>query len=211
MASPCLEIINLACGRGERVLFRGLNATLTGGAVARVLGDNGRGKTTLLRTIAGLYRPLEGRVRWRAPARADGERALLREDLCFIGHDNALNLALTPMENLTVLMRLSGRGKSRRAIGETLIELGLGRVRHRLCNRLSAGQRRRVSLARLWLSDAPLWLLDEPAAALDRDARTALGARIAVHAGTGGLVLLTTHEDLALPGGPAPEIELPAC
>lgn len=211
MASTHLEIIDLTCGRGERALFRGLSVCLEAGEVGRVLGENGSGKTTLLRTVAGLYRPMAGHVRWHAPPRRDGERTLLRDDLCFVGHDNALNSALTPVENLTVLMQLSGRRVSRNRVADTLGELGLERVGHRPCGRLSAGQRRRVSLSRLWMSDAPLWLLDEPASALDAQARTVLAARMAAHAKAGGVVLFTTHEQLSLPKVEPRTIDLPAC
>ncbi|MGB7757610.1 MAG: cytochrome c biogenesis heme-transporting ATPase CcmA [Salinisphaera sp.] len=211
MISTRLDIIDLTCGRGERALFSRLNVCLKAGEVGRVLGENGSGKTTLLRTVAGLYQPMAGRIRWRAPARPDGEPTLLRDDLCFVGHDNALNSALTPVENLSMLMHLSGRGVSRRVVEATLSELGLERVGRRPCGRLSAGQRRRVSLARLWMSDAPLWLLDEPASALDGHARTVLAARIAAHAKAGGVVLFTTHEGLPLPNVEPRTIDLPAC
>ncbi|GAB3683923.1 cytochrome c biogenesis heme-transporting ATPase CcmA [Salinisphaera aquimarina] len=213
MASPRLIIDNLSCGRGERALFRGLSLILEAGEAARVLGDNGSGKTTLLRTLCGLHAPFDGDVQWQgsAPAAADEDEPILQDDLCFVGHDNALNGALTPIENLDVLMRLSGRRRSQKHIRETLTSLGLKPVANRACERLSAGQRRRVSLARLWLTDAPLWLLDEPASALDVDARAVLGARIAEHVGAGGLVLFTTHEPLTLPDLPVRAIELTAC
>lgn len=209
---PRLEIENLACGRGERALFEGLSFGLGSGEAARVLGDNGRGKTTFLRTVAGLHAPLAGRVRWLPAADGpDDDETRLCDQLCFVGHDNALNAALTPVENLEVLMRLSGRPSTRERIAEQLDALGLARAAGRLCARLSAGQRRRVSLARLWLTDAPLWLLDEPASALDVDARAALARRIAAHVGAGGIVVFTTHEQLVLPGVTPKAIELPAC
>ncbi|MES1925218.1 cytochrome c biogenesis heme-transporting ATPase CcmA [Salinisphaera sp. T31B1] len=210
MATSRLIIENLACGRGEKALFTGLDAVLNRGMAARVLGDNGIGKTTLLRTVAGLHRPIDGRVRWQGVATGD-EPAPLREDLCFIGHENGLNGALTPVENLDVLMRLAGRRVSTDTIRRTLAELGLKRLAHRPCERLSAGQRRRVSLTRLWLTQAPLWLLDEPASALDADARTTLCERMADHVQAGGILLFTTHEALALPGVDVAAIELGSC
>lgn len=212
MAVSRLIIDKLACGRGERALFDGLSLTLASGEAARVLGDNGAGKTTLLRTVAGLHRPFEGSVEWQSDRnRHDGEVPLLSDDLCFIGHDNALNGALTPIENLDALMRLSARPVGTSRIRETLVELGLKSVAYRACERLSAGQRRRVSLARLWLTQAPLWLLDEPASALDVDSRSLLCRRIAEHVGAGGIALFTTHEQLSLPGVTVRAIELAPC
>jgi len=212
MAASRLIIDNLACGRGERALFDGLSVELAPGDAARVLGENGAGKTTLLRTVAGLHRPFAGTVEWQGdPARHHDEPPLLCDDLCFIGHDNALNGALTPVENLDVLMRLAGRAVGESRIRATLAELGLTRVTHRACERLSAGQRRRVSLTRLWLTDAPLWLLDEPASALDVESRVVLCTRIAEHLEAGGMALFTTHEQLTLPNVTVRTIELAPC
>ena len=162
--------------------------------------------------MAGLHRPFEGAIEWQGDrSRYRDEAPLLVDDLCFIGHDNALNGALTPIENLDALMRLSARPVGVSRIRERLAELGLKAVSHRACERLSAGQRRRVSLARLWLSDAPLWLLDEPASALDVDSRSLLCGRIAEHVGAGGIALFTTHEQLSLPGVTVRGIELTPC
>lgn len=202
-----LSIEALACGRGERALFSGFHQELASGEIVRVLGDNGAGKTTLLRTLAGLLRPLAGSVRWQRDSAGPAD---IRESLCFIDHDNALNATLTPLENLALLCRLSGGGAmSPGRIRAVLSGLGLERLRHRPCGRLSSGQKRRVALARLWLSTAPLWLLDEPAAALDADSRIVLADRIIEHAAAGGIVVYTTHEPLNLPM--AREIVLTSC
>jgi heme exporter protein A len=212
MTLPRLVIRNLSCGRGERALFRDLDIVLQAGEAARVLGENGCGKTTLLRTLGGLQLPMKGEIAWQSVARpADDEPVLLTDELCFIGHENALNGALTPIENLDVLMRLSARRVPERIIRETLADLGLERVADRPCERLSAGQKRRVSLARLWLSDAPLWLLDEPASALDVSARALLCERIDSHVRAGGIVLFTTHGDLPLAQTEIRAIELTPC
>ncbi|WP_348765491.1 cytochrome c biogenesis heme-transporting ATPase CcmA [uncultured Salinisphaera sp.] len=213
MKRPRLGIRNLSCGRGENALFQGLDISLVGGEAARVLGENGAGKTTLLRTLGGLQAPLTGEVVWES-ARDTGavdDPVLLQDELCFVGHDNALNAALTPVENLDVLMRLCGRRVAPGRIRDTLAELGLKRLAHRPSGRLSAGQKRRVSLARLWLTDAPLWLLDEPASALDVDSRALLCARIAAHVAAGGIAVFTTHEALTLADVPVRSIELLPC
>jgi len=212
MTLPRLIIRNLSCDRGERALFHDLDLALSGGDAARILGENGSGKTTLLRTVAGLQSPLAGDITWQGRPRADdGEAPWLQDDLCFVAHDNALNGALTPVENLDVLMRLSCRRVAEDRIRTTLAELGLERVAQRPCERLSAGQKRRVSLARLWLTDAPLWLLDEPASALDVEARAALCARIDAHVAAGGIVVFTTHEELAIANAAVRAIELTPC
>lgn len=211
MTPPRLVIQNLSCGRGERALFHDLKMTLSGGDAARILGENGSGKTTLLRTVAGLQLPLAGDITWHGRPRADDDPPRLQDDLCFIAHDNALNGALTPVENLDVLMRLSCRRVCIDTIRTTLTELGLKRVANRACERLSAGQKRRVSLARLWLTDAPLWLLDEPASALDVEARAVLCARIGAHVAAGGMIIFTTHEELSIASTAVNAIELKPC
>lgn len=212
MTLPRLVLQNLSCGRGERALFRDLDLTLAGGRAVRILGANGAGKTTLLRTVAGLQAPLAGQVAWHGARHAsDPEPPRLCDDLCFITHENALNGALTPVENLDMLMRLSCRRTQADTIRATLAELGLDRVAERPCERLSAGQKRRVSLARLWLTHAPLWLLDEPASALDVAARAALCVRIDAQVAAGGMVLFTTHEELPLTRTAVESIELTPC
>lgn len=204
-----LAIQDLASGYGDRALFSGMAANFAAGSVAHVRGENGVGKTTFLRTLAGLQQPLAGTVVWHDHAAAsDGS---IRDALCYVAHDNGLNGALTPMENLAFVMRLAGRPTIRRLIADVLSELGLGRLRNRPCRLLSAGQQRRVSLARLWLSDAPLWLLDEPAAALDSTARVQLAERIANQAARGGIVVFTTHEPLPLTDDLVTPVYLPTC
>jgi len=202
--TPSLHVTDLVCGYSERALFAPVSFALTGGQAVQVMGANGRGKTTLFRAIAGLGRPLAGAVTWSA----DSE---LHADLCFIGHNSALNTALTPLENLDLLLRLAGRRVGERQLRAVLTSLGLGRLCRRPCGRLSAGQRRRVALARLWLTEARLWLLDEPASALDVDARRALCAHLAAFVRRGGMLLYTTHEPLPLPDIEPERIELQPC
>lgn len=202
--APLLHVADLLCGHAERSLFQPINFTLKPGQAMQVVGANGQGKTTLFRAVAGLGRPLAGAITWQG---ADE----LSQDMIFIGHDNALNIALTPVENLELLLRLGGHGAAQGKIRETLALLGLKHVVNRPCGRLSAGQRRRVALARLWLRDARIWLLDEPAAALDVDARAVLCAHMAEFLRHGGMVLFTTHEPLSVPDVTPTQLVLQPC
>lgn len=181
---------------------------LRSGEVVQVAGGNGRGKTTLLRTVCALQRPDMGRVSWRGRNVHEDPEALAGECL-YLAHENALNPDLTPRENLASLVRLHGDRYRDQEIDEALAVLGVATLADRPCRSLSAGQRRRAALARLNLSRASLWLLDEPAAALDAEARTRLGERLAGHARAGGSVLFTTHEPLRLPAITVRTVELP--
>lgn len=206
-----LSLQDLSCGYGDKALFTGLYARCDAGELIRVLGPNGTGKSTLLKTLAGLQRPLQGSIHYRCLA--DQESVGPddpRHDACFVGHHNALNGALTPLENLEFLMQLAGQPCSRRHIIETLKDLGLKSVMNQSCRALSAGQQRRVSLARLWLTRARLWLLDEPASALDVTSREWLAGCMSRHATQGGLVIFTTHELLPL-HTPVRELTLSTC
>lgn len=191
-----LQLENLSCSRGGRTLLSSLSLAVSSGEAVQVVGANGQGKTTLLRTLSGLQRPASGRVLWQGD---DLHQTLdSNGDILYLAHENALNPDLTPRENLAALLRLHG---SRRFTTETALDrLGMGGYADRLCRHLSAGQRRRSALARLALSEAGLWLLDEPAAALDADGREVLGGMIASHVSNAGAALYTTHEPLTLPG-----------
>lgn len=200
---------NLSCGYSDIALFQALDLGLHAGELVRITGANGTGKSTLLKAIAGLHRPLSGAID-QPDHDADADPAERQRDLCFVGHDNALNRVLTPVENLAFLMQLAGWPASGKTIRDTLAALGLKRVSRRPCRRLSAGQKRRTSLARLWLTQARLWLLDEPASALDTGARQQLAAHMQAHASRGGLVVFTTHENIPL-SQPPREIQLSPC
>ncbi|WP_423820960.1 heme ABC exporter ATP-binding protein CcmA [Salinisphaera sp. SPP-AMP-43] len=204
-AAGWLAIRGLGVQRGGRTLFSGIDRHLRPGSLLHVQGANGAGKTTFLETIAGLVLPPAGCVEWQAGRYASP----IEEAPCYIGHDNALHAALTPIENLSWLMRLAGQPVATALLCDVLAELGLSRLRRRRCARLSAGQKRRVSLARLWVTEARLWLLDEPAAGLDTVARDQLAARVAAHAAAGGIVVYSTHEPLAL--GEVDVLDLDQC
>lgn len=190
-----LWLENLTCHRGGRLVFSDLCLSAAAGEAVQLAGANGRGKTTLLRTISGLQWPSSGQVLRRGDALHEASED--GHDALYLAHENALNPDLSPRENLAALVSLhSGCG----SVTSALHRLGMAAHADQLCRRLSAGQRRRAALARLALSDAGLWLLDEPAAALDADGRGVLSELIAAHVGRGGTALFTTHEPLTLPG-----------
>jgi len=189
-----LEASNLDCLRGGRTLFRGLSFALQGGELLRVAGENGSGKTSLLKILCGLLEPGAGEVRWQGmPIRR------LREDysrhLVYLGHAPAVKDDLSAAENLTVACTLAGRTASPQQAQKALESYGLPPTGVAV-RRLSQGQRRRAALARLLLSaDAPLWLLDEPFAALDAAAARFTEELIARHVAQGGAVVYTTHQE----------------
>jgi heme exporter protein A len=193
-----LEAIDLQCVRGERTLFSGLDFTLERGALLRVAGANGSGKTSLLRIVCGLTPPAHGEIRW------DGAsiRALKEEyarQLVYIGHANALKDDLTARENLLISSELAGLRMSPAQASDALERFGVGMCARLPARVLSQGQRRRTALARLALSSAmPLWVLDEPFTALDVAAVEDLQALIAQHVAGRGCVVLTTHQEVAI-------------
>lgn len=195
MSSPFLEAVSLSCERDWRMLFEKLDLRLDAGQMVQVAGPNGSGKTSLLRLLAGLMAPTEGEVLLQGrPLRE--QRAELARNLLWIGHAPGIKGLLTAEENLAWLCALH-RSASREAIWQALAAVGLRGFEDVACHRLSAGQQRRVALARLYLDPAPLWVLDEPFTALDRDGVAQLESHLAAHCTRGGLVVLTTHHVLA--------------
>jgi len=200
-----LETTALACERGGQRLFSGLAFALRAGGLLRVRGANGSGKTTLLRTLAGLTRPAAGEVRWRGSA--TGEE--YRREMLFLGHSAAVKDELTVFENLEFSSRLSGLEISAAKIKDALERLGIARLADLPARYLSQGQRKRAALARLALSPAvALWLLDEPFAALDEEAIARVSALCAAHLAAGGMLVLTSHQDIPIEAPDARAIEL---
>jgi len=181
-------------------LFEQLDIALPPGSITWLRGTNGSGKTSLMRILAGLSAPAEGAVLWNGqPIRRAGRAARL--GVIYIGHANALKDDLTLEEALAFLARLAEHGQPEAAARAALDRLGLGTRRKAAVRTLSQGQRRRGALARLALDEAPrTWILDEPYDALDSDSTQLLSALITGHAARGGAVLLTSHQDVALPG-----------
>jgi heme exporter protein A len=193
-----LDLVNVSCQRGERRVFSGLNRGMKPGTLVAVTGSNGSGKTSLLRILCGLLQPEQGRVLWKGqPITALKE--LYLSDLLYIGHLNALKDDLTAVENLRMAARLSGEESSDEAARDALSAIGLGRHTHELPIRvLSQGQKRRVTLARAWLSTRPLWILDEPFASLDTASTRLLAERFQTHVNGGGLIIVATHDEVPI-------------
>ncbi|GHD28933.1 cytochrome c biogenesis heme-transporting ATPase CcmA [Parahalioglobus pacificus] len=182
-----LEARDLGLARGGRQLFESLTLTCNSGDWIHLQGANGTGKTSLLRILAGLSRlGFEGEVSCMA-------------ELLYLGHHSAVKPLLTPRENLA--MHLSGAiQRDAAAIDHALAAVDLYGYENRPCNSLSAGQQRRVNLARLYLSEAPLWLLDEPYTAIDVGGVQRLEARMAEHIADGGGIIMTSHQRVSQPG-----------
>lgn len=191
---PLLELRNLACERDERTLFTALSASFSAGQVVQILGPNGSGKTTLLRLLAGVSRDYDGEIYWRGEpiSRMAWEFA---SDLLYLGHLTGVKKALTPLENLRWYAALQGEVNDIELLN-ALAQVKLSGYEDTPCYQLSAGQVRRVALARLAFSGAALWILDEPFTALDKTGVAHLEFQIAAHAESGGLVLITSHQDI---------------
>ncbi len=195
-----LTFDDVAVRRGEDCLFAGLSQSLAPGQMLQVSGANGAGKTTLLAAAAGLLPCEQGRILWQGEdiGRCRSDYAT---DMSYIGHAAGLKMALSPFENLEFLLALRGLRRSRTQLRAALAEVGLVGEEYTPLARLSAGQKRRVALARLRLEESRLWVLDEPFTAIDRDGVSALEERLVQHAGDGGMVLFTTHHVMpARPG-----------
>lgn len=198
MSEPMLKAVNLQCERGDRILFQGLTVSIVPGTITRVEGPNGAGKTTLLRILAGLNDNFTGDLYWCGQERSWQREVFLR-NLLYIGHKPGIKPLLTPLENLRSLTSVR-RPLSDDALCRALDGTGLQGYYHVQCRNLSAGQQRRVALARLLISDEPLWILDEAFTALDSHGVNGLEQLLLEHAGAGGAVVVTTHHDLDLPG-----------
>lgn len=194
MTNLRLQAVALACERDWRLLFEGLDLDLGSGVMLQVAGPNGSGKTSLLRLLAGLMQPTAGELLLNGkPLTSQGTE--LGSNLLWIGHAAGIKGLLTAEENLAWLCALH-RPSERESIWRALAAVGLRGFEDVPCHNLSAGQQRRVALARLYLDAPPLWILDEPFTALDKHGVAQLEAHLAQHCERGGLVVLTTHHTL---------------
>ncbi len=186
---------DLVCLRGGRAVFSGLSFALPAGGALLLTGPNGSGKSSLLRLLAGLLRPAGGELLWDgAPVHNSLDEH--RERVAFLGHLDAVKPVLTLRENLAFWAGLGGAAAAR--VEAALAQFALGDLAEVPVRLLSAGQKRRLALARLLLTGAPLWLLDEPTVGLDRASATALAEAIAAHRRQGGRVVVATHQVLEL-------------
>jgi heme exporter protein A len=192
---PLLSARGLSFARNEQPVFGPLDFSVDAGEALLVQGDNGAGKTTLLRVLAGLLRPDGGEV----SIDGRGANASLRSRaVSYMGHLPALKSDLSALENLDFLCGLHGRRRGQLP-GNAMAIVGLAGYEDALVRQLSAGQKKRLSLARLWLAPSPLWLLDEPYANLDLDGINLVNRMVQAHLRAGGAALLTTHGAYAAP------------
>jgi heme exporter protein A len=202
-----LEVINLACTRGQRRLFSDINFTMTPGSMLQVRGPNGSGKTSLLRIVCGLMTPEKGEVRWQGTnIRSLGEE--YSTVFTYLGHRNGVKEELSSLENLRFSGGIAGVEISRGNAARALAEVGLAGRENLPVRFLSEGQRRRWALARLATSTAPLWILDEVSASLDSGAVNLVKVLIETHLNKGGMTLVATHQELDLSAGSIQRIDL---
>ncbi|HEY3730167.1 MAG TPA: cytochrome c biogenesis heme-transporting ATPase CcmA [Steroidobacteraceae bacterium] len=192
---------NLQLWRGEHHVLRGVCLAVSGGECLQVTGANGAGKTTLLRALCGLTPLEDGQVRWRGGDVAL-DRLAFHDELSYLGHDNALKADLTAAENLRYTAALCRRVGAVE-IAAALERTGVAEAADQLLRQLSAGQRRRVALARVLLKRGALWVLDEPGSNLDAHGQALLRELVAQHLQDGGTAVIATHQGLDLPGTPA--------
>lgn len=190
-----LILENLACQRGDKVLFHRVNLHIQAGDFVQIEGHNGIGKTSLLRIIAGLASPLEGEVRWNSDAIIK-QREAFHSDLLYLGHQSGIKQELNAWENLRFYQQITSCRQGDEILWDVLQTVGLLGREDIPAAQLSAGQQKRIALARLWLSEAPLWILDEPFNAIDKKGVAVLTALFEQHAQNGGIVILTSHQEV---------------
>lgn len=194
--SLLLEAKNLTCIREDRLLFDSLNVEVHAGDIIQIEGPNGSGKTSLLRILAGLSSPYEGEVLFNGTHISKAHEEF-HQKLLYLGHLPGVKGEMTAQENLAFNLSLHGMNPSEAEA--TLSKVNLLGFEDALASHLSAGQHRKIALAKLWQSDAPIWILDEPFTAIDKFGVKNLEALFIEHANNGGCIILTTHQELTIP------------
>ena len=192
-----LKAQGLKCVKGNTELFSDIHFEVQSGEALVVEGSNGSGKTSLLRILCGFNYPVEGEITWNGTA-IDGHESY-QQQISYIGHASGVKLDLTVLENLVFAQRLVGSTRAEDEIKEIIREVGLFKQRHLQTRKLSAGQKRRVALARLQLEERQLWILDEPLTALDREFVTEFEKVLENHLQQNGMLIVTTHREMILP------------
>ncbi|PLY17065.1 MAG: heme ABC transporter ATP-binding protein CcmA [Sedimenticola sp.] len=202
-----LQVVDLECVRGDRRLFSELSFELLPGELLHLYGHNGSGKTTLMRAICGLIQPTAGEVLWNG----ESSRKLAEDftqEVIYVGHKNGIKDDLSGIENLRISCALDGCPISEQQAWDALEEIGLRGQEDLPTQVLSQGQKRRVGLSRLLVHKARLWILDEPFTALDKAAVGFLQSVIRRHIDQGGMVILTTHQEVTLTEGQVKRLQL---
>jgi len=201
-----LEARNLSCIRDDRVLFEGLDFTLKNNQVLLLEGKNGSGKTSLLRIVCGFREQDAGELLWCNSAIKDSE---FFAEMAYVGHLDGVKKELTVQENLKMSLALNQAGKY--TIGQALDKIHLAGYDDSLVQSLSAGQKRRLSLARLLITKKSLWVLDEPFTSIDKQGIKLIESLMHEHISNGGMIILTSHHDLVLHEADVQKINLSAC
>lgn len=201
-----LEVKNLSCIRDDRVLFEGLSFSLKNSQVLLLEGKNGSGKTSLLRIICGFREQDAGEIHWCDSAVKDSE---YYAEMAYVGHLDGIKKELTVIENLKMSLALSQTG--RYSIVQALAKVNLAGYDHALVQSLSAGQKRRLSLARLLITKKSLWVLDEPFTSIDKEGIKLIESLMHEHIVNGGMIILTSHHDLNLAEADVQKINLSSC
>lgn len=203
-----LQVNALSCAHQQNNLFANLSLQLKPGSVLIIAGANGSGKSSLLRLLAGLTTPTAGDIYWQGQS-ITHDLTAYQQQLHYIGHMNGIKLGLTVLENLRLSVALTLDATDK--VETVLTLLQLEQQKNKQANYLSAGQKRRLALARLFLSHKPLWLIDEPLTGLDTLTQTLFLSALTTHVQQGGSCALSTHQPLALPDVAVQTLKLPLC
>jgi heme exporter protein A len=203
---PKFSIKNLECIRRDNILFQGLNFSLEEGGLLQIDGVNGSGKSSLLQMCVGLIQATEGEISWNGENINDC-RYQYQTDISYFGHNNGVKAGLTALENMAVMHALSGT-KSNIDYSLILEQIGMDDMDDVLLSRMSAGQKRRIGLTRIFMAKAKLWLLDEPFNALDVKGKAIIEQLIVKHCTAGGMVIFATHQHMEIEDYPLQHIHL---